>query len=453
METPSKGVGKICARLSIEYKPVESLTPNPNNPRIHTNKQIQQIARSIEAFGFVFPVVIRPSGQVVAGHGRVQAARLLHLSEIPTVALQHLEESQLTALMLADNRLCEQSEWDPRLLGEQLKALSKVELNFSLEATGFEMGEIDLLIENLQPGAENDWVADALPEAEPGVRVTVPGDLWLLGNNRVLCCDPLDPSSYSKIMEGRKAAMVFTEPPDQVPISELAAGLGAVHHENSEIAVGGMSEAKFTDFLTRIFNLLISQTVEGSIHFVFADRRHISQVLIAGKQVYGELTDLCVWAKTNANAEKGPFYRNQHELVFVFKNGKDLCRNDFQPGEVSHHRSNVWRYPRSKPRSRAKGGGNLALRPTEKPVPLVADAVMDCSAKGDIVLDPFLGSGTTVIAAERTSRICHGIEIDPTSVDTIIRRWQTFTGLSAKHAISGRSFREREQEVGSGLNQ
>ncbi len=429
METlAAKGIGSSSTRLSIQYRRIESLTPNPNNPRVHTDRQIQKIARSIEAFGFVFPVVIRPSGQVVAGHGRVQAARLLHLSEIPTVALQHLEESQLTALMLADNRLCEQSEWDPKLLGKELKALSEVELNFSLEATGFELGEIDLLIDNLQPGTENAREADALPEAEPSVHVTVPGDLWLLGHNRLLCGDALQPSSFSKIMEGRKANMVLTDPPCTVPIS---------------------GEAGFTDFLPRIFNLLISQTIEGSIHFVFAEWRHMGEVLIAGKQAYGDLNDLCVGVKDKTEA--GSLYRSQHELIFVFKAGKDCQEDHFQPSRPGSDRSNVWHYPKSKSRSRASGSGDLASDPTAKPVSLVADAIADCSAVGEIVLDPFLGSGTTVVAAEQTGRICYGIEIDPSAVDAIIRRWQGYTRLSATHASSGQSFREREEEVSGEL--
>jgi DNA methylase len=327
------------------------------------------------------------------------------------------------------------------LLGEQLKALSEVELNFSLEATGFEMGEIDLLIENLQPGAENDREADALPEAEPGIRVSVAGDLWILGRNRVFCGDSLHPSSYLKIMEGRKAKMVFTDPPCTVPPSAHAVGLASNHRK--------LIEAEFTNFLTQVFSLLVSQTMEGSIHLVFADWHYMTEVLIAGKQAYGELNNLCFWMKDKAGT--GSFYRGPHEVGFVFKAGKDRQQGDFQPSLPGRDRSNVWHYPGSMSRAQATGAGNVVLRPTAKSVPLMADAIVDCSARGDIVLDPFLGTGTTVIAAERTSRICYGIESDPHFVDTTIRRWQTFTGLSAKHASSGRSFREREEEVGSEL--
>ena len=415
------GIGNPSQRLSIEYRRVETLTPNPNNPRIHTDRQVRKIARSIEVFGFVIPVVIGPSGQVVAGHGRVQAARLLRLNEIPTLSLQHLSENQLAALMLADNRLCEQSTWDPKLLGRQLKVLSEVELNFSLEATGFELGEIDLLIGDLQPGPRDDRIADAVPGAEPGIRVTVPGDLWLLGGSRVLCADSLDARSYSRIMEGQKARMVLNDPPYLAPNS---------------------AEEELIDFYTRIFNLLISQSVEGSIHFVFADWRQMTEVLIAGKHVYGKLNDLCIGVKDKAEA--GSLYRSQHELVFVFKAGKDCQETDFQAKRPGSERSNVWRYPRSKSRSQATDSGSL----TTKPVSVVANAIVDCSSTGDVVLDPFLGSGTTVIAAEQTGRICYGIEIDAHVVDTIVRRWQTFTGLTAKHASSGRTFRECEQEVG-----
>jgi hypothetical protein len=406
-------------QVAVTYRPIEQLKLNPDNPRIHSDKQIRKISRSIAAFGPIVPVLVDKNSQVIAGHGRVLAAKLLGLKELPTICAE-LTEEQAKAFAIADNRLTECSVWDYRLLAEQLKVLSEVELNFSLEATGFELGEIDVLVDNLQPGANDDRIADAVPGAEPGIRVTVPGDLWLLGGSRVLCADSFDTRSYSRIMEGQKARMVLNDPPDLAPNS---------------------AEEELIDFYTRVFNLLISQSVEGSIHFVFADWRQMTEVLIAGKHVYGELNDLCIGVKDKAEA--GSLYRRQHELVFVFKAGRDCQKTAFQAKPPGSDRSNVWRYPRSKSRSRATHSGSL----TTRPVSVVADAIVDCSSTGDVVLDTFLGNGTTVIAAEQTGRICYGIEIDPKVVDTMIRRWQTFTGLTAKHGISGRTFRECEQEV------
>jgi DNA modification methylase len=249
-------------------------------------------------------------------------------------------------------------------------------------------------------------------------------------------------------MDGKRASMVFTDPPFNVRIDGHATGLGAIHHKNFRMASGEMSDAEFTDFLAHSFELLLGHTINGSMHFVFMDWRHLPEILAAGQHVYTELKALCVWVKDNGGM--GSLYRSQHELVLVFKNGKDSHRNNVQLGQFGRYRTNVWNYPGVNSFSRSTEEGNLLeLHPTVKPVALVADAIMDCSARGDIVLDPSLGSGTTVIAAERTGRVCYGMEIDPLYVDTIVRRWQRFTGLSATHAVSGKSFDELEKEVAS----
>jgi DNA modification methylase len=209
---------------------------------------------------------------------------------------------------------------------------------------------------------------------------------------------------------------------------------------------GEMCEAEFSDFLAQGFSHLAEHSVSGSLHYIFMDWRHASEILTAGKEVYTELKNLIVWIKSNGGM--GSHYRSQHELIFLFKNGKDQHRNNVQLGRFGRNRTNVWNYPGVNSFSRSTDEGNLLdLHPTVKPVALVGDALMDSSARGDIILDPFLGSGTTIIAAERTGRVCYGIEIDPMYVDTIIRRWQRFTSLSAVNAVSGRSFTELEQEA------
>jgi DNA modification methylase len=434
-------------RLSIAYLPTAKLKLNPKNPRLHSDKQIQQIARSVEAFGFNIPIAVDSNLEVVAGHGRVLAARLLGIAELPTISLEHLTETQLKAFMVADNRLAENSVWDDRLLAEQLKSLSEVELDFSLDVTGFEIGEIDVIIEGTEPAIEgaND-PADALPETQEAVQVSQLGDLWLLGRHRLFCGNSLNGDSYSRLMDGRRADMVFTDPPYNVKIAGHATGLGAIQHKNFKMASGEMSESEFTDFLAQVFTLLASNSVDGSLHYVFMDWRHMRETLTAGKQVYSELKNLCIWSKGCGGM--GSLYRSAHELVFVFKNGKDSHRNNVQLGQFGRYRTNVWNYPGANSFSRTTEEGNLLeLHPTVKPVALVADALMDCTARGDVVLDSFLGSGTTLIAAERTGRVCHGIELDPKYVDTAIRRWQAFTGLIAKHAISGRIFNDLEEEV------
>ena len=275
--------------------------------------------------------------------------------------------------------------------------------------------------------------------------------MWLLGRHSVLCGNALDPAAFAALMGEQRAAMVFTDPPYNVTIDGHASGLGASHHRPFPMAAGEMDKAGFTTFLGQACRNLAAFSTGGSLHFIYMDWRHLDELLAAGRDAYGELKNLCVWIKDNGGM--GSRYRSQHELVFVFKQGRGSHRNNIQLGQFGRNRSNVWRYPGVNSFARCGEEGNLlALHPTIKPVAMVADAILDCSARGDIVLDGFLGSGTTMIAAERTGRRCYGIELDPVYVDTIIRRWQELTGGSADHAASGRCFDNlaREAEAANG---
>ena len=434
-------------KLTIEYLFVASLRPDPKNARVHTDKQVQQIASSIKVFGFNVPVLVDANSQVIAGHGRLRACELLGIAQVPVIRLEHMSEQQRRAFTIADNRLTENADWDDRLLGEQLKILSEVELDFTLETTGFEMGEIDLLIENLAPATKDEIDrADHQPELSV-IQVSRPGDLWKLGKHRVFCGDALCPKSYELLMDGHKANVIFTDPPYNVPISGHISGNGKVRHREVVMASGEEGDAELVAFLTNALNLLAQHSVNGSLHYIGMDWRYMREVLAAGTAAYSELKNLCVWTKDNA--EMGSFYPSQYELVFVFQNGSNAYCNDVQLGRFGRSRSNVWRYPGANSLSRSTDEGDLlAVHTTIKPVALVADAIMDCSARGDLVLDPFLGSGTTVIAAERVGRICNGMELDPGYVDTVIRRWQKFTNLEAIHQVTGRTFAQHEKEVG-----
>jgi DNA modification methylase len=382
--------------------------------------------------------------QVIAGHGRVLAARQLGLERVPTIRLEHLSEEQAKGFAIADNRLTENSVWDERLLGEQLKELSLLKLDFSLEATGFEMGEIDLKIEGLTSPSDEEDPADAIP-TPAGPTVSEVGDLWLLGRHRVYCGSALDESAYAALMRDKRAAAVFTDPPYNVPIEGNVSGLGAVRHREFVMASGEMDEAQFTAFLTRACLLLARHSRDGSLHFICMDWRHLNELLAAGNKAYTELKNVCVWVKNNGGM--GSLYRSQHELIFVFKHGRRVHRNNVQLGEYGRNRSNVWHYRGATSFAPQGEEGNLrTLHPTVKPVALVADAIMDCTARGDIVLDAFLGSGSTVIAAERVGRCCYGLELDPRYVDTIVRRWQVFTGDYARHGTSSQLFNECEAE-------
>jgi DNA modification methylase len=443
-ESPGRNIGHVGCPIAIIYRPIAELKLNPKNPRKHSRVQVRQIARSIQEFRFNVPILIDANLNVIAGHGRIAACQLLGLSEVPTISLDHLTELQARAFMIADNRLTETSAWDDQLLAAQLKELSELNLDFSLEATGFAMGEIDLRIEGLGSASEaKEDPGDKLPPVGP--TVTQMGDLWLLDRHRVMCANALEEPAYSRLLEKSRAAMVFTDPPYNVRIEGNVSGLGAVRHGEFIMASGEMEPLEFTAFLSRALNSLAHYSIDGSLHFICMDWRHIPELLAAGRDAYNELKNLCVWVKNNGGM--GSFYRSRHELVFVFKHGTAAHRNNVQLGQFGRNRTNVWEYPGISSFGRSGEEGNLlASHPTVKPVALVADAIMDASARGEVVLDAFLGSGTTIIAAERTGRRCYGLELDPTCVDTIVRRWQVYTGERARHAVTGKFFNELEAE-------
>jgi DNA modification methylase len=430
------------APLEVTYLRTTALKPDPRNPRVHTDKQVRQIAQSIESFGFNVPLLIDDKQQVIAGHGRLMAARKMEWDTVPTIKLGHLTESQRMAFLIADNRLTENSTWDERMLGEQLKILSELELDFDLEAIGFEVPQIDLLIDGLNaiPEADPD---DRLPEISESA-VTVAGDLWQLGKHRVLCGNSLDTESYDRLMKGERADLVITDPPYNVVIDGHASGNGSIHHREFAMASGEMSSSEFTDFLRKAMIVARNHSHAGSLAYYFMDWRHMREILSAGQEAYPELLNLCVWAKSNGGM--GSFYRSAHELVFLFKNGTGSQRNNVQLGRFGRNRTNVWNYPGANTFSRSDEGNLLALHPTPKPVALIADAIKDCTARGDLILDPFLGSGTAVIAAERSGRRCYGLELDRLYVDTIIRRWQRQTKLDAVHGETGETFNSKDNE-------
>ena len=415
---------------------VNTLRPNPRSARTHSAKQIRQIAASIREFGFITPALIDAEGRIIAGHGRVEAAKMLGMTEIPTIRLDHMSEAQMRAYAIADNRLAELAGWDDELIALELQYLSEPELDFQIEITGFETAEIDILIEKLAVDEPDE--ADAIPEFDRKLPpVSKFGDLWLLGKNRLLCGDALKPESLQRLMDATKARMVFIDPPYNVRIDGHVCGLGAVKHADFAMASGEMSEAEFTSFLAKALSNLAGSCSDGSLFYVCMDWRHLFELLTAGRNVGIKLLNICVWNKTNAGM--GSFYRSQHELVCVFKAGDAPHLNTIELGQYGRYRTNVWDYPGANT-LRPGRIEDLRMHPTLKPVALVVDAIKDCTRRGDIVLDAFAGSGSTVIAAERTGRVAHAIELEPNYIDVAIRRWQQMTGEAAIHAETGRTF-------------
>jgi len=428
--------------LSIEYRSLGSLTPLSHNARTHSKAQIRQIAESIRAFGFTNPVLIDFQDRIVAGHGRVSAARTLGIEMVPTVRLENLSEDQIRAYVIADNKLAENGGWDKAILAVEFEHLLSLDSSeFDVTITGFEIPEIDLILEDAKG---NDDPADDIPEraadCEP---VSQPGDLWLLNKHRLICGNSLLYKTYQQLLGSRRASITFADPPYNVRIDGHATGKGAIHHREFAMASGEMSDAEFTSFLVNSLRQIANWSANGAVSFLCIDWRHVAELIAAGRQNFTEFLNLCVWVKNSGGL--GSLYRSQHELVLVFRKGKENHCNNVQLGKFGRNRTNVWHYPGIQAMSKQSEEGNLlALHPTVKPIAMVADAILDTSARGAIVLDPFLGSGTTLMAAERVGRVCCGIEIDPVYVDVAIARWQKFTGGIAIHAESGRSFTEIE---------
>ncbi len=410
----------------IRLVSLNKLKPHPKNARTHSKKQIRQIADSIQRFGFTNPILIEESNLVLAGHGRLAAAQLLELDEVPTLVLSGLSEAQKRAYLLADNKLAEKAGWDRATLAVELSELPALldEIGLDISLTGFEPAEIDGLMADLV-----DQEADPADEPSPlaAKPVSRVGDLWQLGEHQLLCGDARETAHYRKLMASNRAAMVFADPPYNVSVKSIQ-GRGRVKHGEFAMASGEMSRTQFASFLAETLTLTAAHSVEGSIHYVCMDWRHLNEMLEAGERVYSELKNLVVWNKTNAG--QGSFYRSQHELIFVFKNGEGEHTNNFELGQHGRNRSNVWTYAGVNS-FRAGRLDELSIHPTVKPIALVADAMRDCSRRGDIVLDPFMGSGTTILAAERVGRRAYGLELDPLYVDAAIRRWQAFTKRDA----------------------
>lgn len=424
------------SKLEVIHLPLASLKPYSRNARTHSAKQIAQIAASIRTFGFNNPVLADKDGVIIAGHGRVAAAKSLGLESVPVIRLEHMSEAQKRAYILADNKLAEQAGWDADILAIELQNLMEFDLDFDIAITGFEMPEIDVLISGAASQPQNADPLDAVPVVTERP-VTRPGDMWMIGPHRLICGNALDHETYSHLLDGEQAQMVFTDPPYNVPVDGHVSGHGKVKHREFGMASGEMSAAEFTGFLTTVFANLVEASIDGSIHFVAMDWRHMGEVLDASKPNYSKLHNLCVWAKSNGGM--GSLYRSQHELFFVFKSGNAPHINNVELGKHGRYRTNVWAYAGANAFG-ATRDEDLAMHPTVKPVALVADAILDCSKRKGIVLDAFAGSGTTLVAAHKTGRRGYGIELDPIYCDVIVRRMAKAAGLLAVHAQSGQSF-------------
>ncbi len=417
----------------IEEIAVSDLKPWAKNARTHSKKQLRQIGESIRNFGFTNPVLIDAANTILAGHGRVAAAKLIGFSHVPCVRLEHMTLEQKRAYVLADNKIALNAGWDEELLAEELQALMGIaDLGFDIGVTGFDLGEIDTLITGLEVEEPGDPEDDVLPARAP--RKVGLGDVWRLGRHRLTCGDSLDRAIVDALMQGEKARMIFSDPPYNVKIGGHVGGSGKTKHREFAMASGEMSGHEFTQFLATAFRNMAEASMDGSIHYLCMDWRHMGEMLAAGHQVYHELKNLIVWAKDNGGM--GTFYRSRHELIFVFKKGSAPHVNTFELGQHGRYRTNVWQY-RGVNTMRAGRMEELALHPTVKPVQMIADAIRDVSGRGEIVLDVFGGSGSTLIAAEKTGRRGYLVELDPIYCDRILARWEAYAKDEALQLVCG----------------
>ena len=418
MESASSAAAIMARPLSVSYRSVESVLPDPRNARTHPKRQIEQIKSSIAAFGFTNPILVDEGGVIIAGHGRLRAAREAGLAEVPTIELAGLTDARKRALRLADNKIALNAGWDLEILKLELAELGEMDIDIDLSLTGFSSGEIDVVL---------NGTVDPDDEVIPAVRTeprTRTGDIWQLGDHRIGCGDGREVGFLNLIIgDDVQVDAAFLDPPYNVKINGHANAKG--RHREFAMASGEMSTAAFRTFLAETLGACATVSREGAVHFVCMDWRHMSDVEAVGPDVYGDLLNICVWNKSNAGM--GSLYRSKHEMVFVYRVGSAAHFNAVELGKHGRNRTNVWDYA-SVNSLRGSRREDLDLHPTVKPVALVADALCDVTRRGDLVLDIFLGSGTSLIAAERVGRRFRGLDIDPAYVDVAIDRWVTMTG-------------------------
>lgn len=371
--------------LLLTTTAVAQLVSAPTNARTHSKHQIRQIAKSIETFGFTNPVLVSGStNSIIAGHGRVEAAKLLGLSHVPTIQLNHLTEAQTRALIIADNKLAENAGWNRGLLAIELGYLLSVDEIFDVTVTGYEYAEIDVLVEEF---AGETSAEEEMPPEPTGEAVSALGDLWLLGRHRILCGNALLSDSDERLMERKKADVLWTDPPFNVAIDGHATGNGSIRHREFAMASGEMTTQEFTSFLTMSLSNMARHSKPRAVHFICMDYRHMKELMTAVDQIYQELLNLCVWNKNNGGM--GSFYRSQHELIFVYKYGKAPHQNNIMLGKWGRNRTNIWAYPGVNTMSKQSEEGNLlAMHPTVKPVAMLC---LTAPRGGTSCLTAFLG--------------------------------------------------------------
>ncbi len=425
-------------RHDIEYVDPKSLASYENAPRSHNSRARRSLAASIRQNGLIDPIIIDEDGQILSGELRRDCCVELGFDRVPVIRISWMTRAQKRAYRIAANRIPELAEWDDEKLRIELQHLVEFDIDLDLETTGFETGEIDLILQHNDP---SETVDDVIP-APPAAPVSRPGDLWRLGDHLLLCGSCLDAGSWKRLLGDEKARLCLTDPPFNVPIrGHVTSG----SHTDFAMASGEMSSPQFVEFLSTALGHAVSHTLEGGLHLVAMDWRHLRELFAAADPLYAEQLNLVVWSKTNAGM--GSLYRSRHELWALYKVGTAAHVNNVALGRYGRNRSNVWSYAGANSFRRGRDK-DLADHPTVKPTALVVDAILDLTHTGEVVVDGFGGSGTLILAAEKTRRKARVIELEPKFVDVAIRRWEAMTGELAVLDATGEPFEAvREQRL------
>lgn len=416
---------------------IGDIKPYDNNPWEHPPEQVKLIGRSITKHGFVAPILVNKDMVVIAGHGRLLAARELGMSHVPVIILPHLTEVEERSLRIADNKISHQGRWSVENLRAEFELIVEHDVSFDPVDIGFQTAEFDAV----RFGNKEECEPDLVPEPDPDAPlVSRPDDLWTSTDGRysILYGDARNKASYERLLADERADLSFTDIPFNVPVNGHVSGLGKTRHAEFAMASGEMSDEDFAAFTETVLTHQRDYSKPGSVSMQFIDWRSVEMMIGVGKRVYGTMLNLCIWVKTNAGM--GSLWRSQYEMVCVFRTPGGKHQNNVQLGKYGRNRSNVWTYAgvNSFRKDRMK---DLQAHPTCKPVDLIADAILDVTNRNDLVLDAFLGSGTTLLAAHKTGRRAAGIEIDPRYVDLAITRFTEKTGIHFTNQ-DGQSFEE-----------
>lgn len=427
--------------IVVQRLAIDALKPSSAPVRRHPKKQLAKIRKSLKAFSQVTPILVSPELEIIDLELVWRAMKLNGATHVDVIVVEGKSPEEIKALRLMLNRSAMDAVWDDEILRKALQDL--IDLDFDLSLTGFDAPEIDYRIKLDWPQANVEENSADIPLAE-ATAISTPGVIWALGDHRAGCGSATDINFVSRVLNGRMANVCFVDPPYNVKINGFISGKGRHRHREFLQGAGEMSDDEFFDLISDSLNVLKQFSTSTALIYACIDWRHVMTMTVAGHACDMPLYTICVWTKTNGGM--GGIYRNAHELVCVFRAGADSPVNNVELGRHGRNRTNVWSYAGMSSFGRERDA-LLGSHPTVKPVAMIADALRDVTKRGDVVLDTFLGSGSTLIAAQETGRVCCGVELDPLYVDVVVRRWQSATGRDAVLVGTGERFNDITQRL------